>query len=59
MKSSLTTCMKTKNRCCGSAPVFSDFGAQMQMWMGRTQSGTIIYSIQTGQYSGELSANFD
>ena len=24
-----------------------------------TQAGTIIYSIQTGQYSGELSANFD
>ena len=91
MKSSLTTYMKNKNRCHGSAPVFGicvlkrDFGAQRRQWMWDavggcgtqavdvgcsqwmwdavsgcgTQAVTIIYSIQTGQYSGELSANFD
>ena len=79
MKSSLTTYMKNKNRCHGSAPVFGicvlkgDLGAQIWVWMWAqrsqwmwdavsgcgTQAVTIIYSIQTGQYSGELSANFD
>ena len=40
-----------------------DAGRSQWMWDAvsgcGTQAVTIIYSIQTGQYSGELSANFD
>lgn len=55
MKSSLTTYMKNKNRCHGSAPVFGicvlkrDFGAQRSQWMWDAVSGCGMQPVDVGR----------